>query len=43
MSSGSLSSSDDIYIKQLESQSKRAKPAQATAWKTSKFYFFLAK
>lgn len=36
MSSGSLSSSDDVHIKQLESPSNRAKPPQATAWKTGK-------
>lgn len=36
MSSGSLFSSGDVHIKQLESPSNRAKPAQATAWKTGK-------
>lgn len=38
MSSGSLSSSEDVHIKQLESPSNRAKPAQATTWKTGKLY-----
>lgn len=37
MSSESLSSSDDIHTEQFESPSNRAKPAQATAWKTGKF------